>query len=173
MAVFPQGSLTCLPHQPVPGVPHTLWPRKPVGRGPPCPSSLCSGEAGPRQLVPVVARKQCLTQGQGPRAELCPRSLPRHCVLASVESVTSGKGSGPFSEAAASCRMALSAAEQGWLEEVGVLTASLRHQLLGPGGGEQGAWLHPDSEGPAPPRAIRSPITFLKAADRSIILSVP
>lgn len=81
--------------------------------------ALCSGEAGPRQLVPVWwPRKQCLTQGQGPQGLSCvPTLTPKTlCPFAIQKASLRGRAVARFQKQQPVCRMALSAAEQGWLE---------------------------------------------------------
>lgn len=83
------------------------------------PPALCSGKAGPMQLVPVWwPRKQYLTQGQGPQGLSCvPMLTPETlCPLAIQKASLRGRPVAGFQKQQPVFRMALSAAEQGWLE---------------------------------------------------------
>ena len=88
-------------------------------RGGTPPPALCSGEAGPRQLIPVwCPRKQYLTQDQGPQGLSCvPTLTPETLCPFAIQKVSlRGSPVAGFQKQQPVFRMALSAAEQGWLE---------------------------------------------------------
>lgn len=120
LAVFPQRVLSCVFLTSLSLgylTPSSLRSLRGGGGAP--PPALCSGEAGPRQLLPLWwPRKQDLTQGRGPQGlssvpTLTPETL---CPFAIQEASLRGRPVAGFQKRQPVFRMALSAVEQGWLE---------------------------------------------------------